>query len=197
MGLDNIDHPWAWQCALCAAGGLACGQAQAYIAPVLATGLHDQGLTFQLHLVFNSAQLGAVAGLPAGAAHLVVQPHIGRACAGQLNGDFHHLRLLRSCAVAVLAQGLQLGLQVLLLALNLVGAHAVVAAALAQGLTGAGNLRGADSGFIARFADALQKLAHQLGGVFFGFDGGQLVFQCAYLLIQRAGAVFGHVAGLH
>jgi hypothetical protein len=35
---------------------VAGGQAQAHIAPVLATGLHDQGLALQLHLllaVFN------------------------------------------------------------------------------------------------------------------------------------------------
>ena len=177
---------------------MAGGQAQAHIAPVLATGLHDQGLALQLHLLLGGVQLGAVAGLPARPAHLVAQAHIGRACAGQLHADFHDLRLLGTRAVALLAQGLQLRQQILLLALNLVGTQAVVAAGLAQDLAGAGNLRGADSGFVTRLAHALQKIAHQPGGAFFGLDVRELILKAANLLIQRAGAFLGsHLPGLH
>ena len=159
--------------------------------------MHDQSLTLQLHLLFGGVQLCAVAGLPAGPTYLIAQAHIGWAGAGQLDCDLHHLRALGTCAVALLAQRLQLRQQVLLLALNLVGTHAVVTAGLAQRLTGAGNLRGAGLALVARLAHALQKIVHELGSVFFRFNAGELIFKTAHLLIQRAGAVLGgHVSCL-
>ena len=122
--------------------------------------------------------MGAVAGRPAGAAHLVAQVQLGVALAGQGDADARHFRLRPGQAFALGAEGFERQLGQLQAALCLVLALQVVVRAAAQGFGGVGNLA-AGSG--------------ALGAAVCGQACG--VFQVAVCQLQRLqfGAGAGHV----